>query len=275
MQKSMINTVLKGMCVGSTMLVPGVSGGSMAMILGIYDRLVTAVSSFRKNVKDSLIFLGLFSLGGVAGMALFANPILYLIEEYTMPMLYFFIGAVAGGIPLMYKKSKVEGFSLKALVYTIVGMVSVLLMTIFPQGKIQQVQGAPGVGILIAAGFLAAIALVLPGISVSFMLLVMGIYETVVEAIGSLRMVILIPFGIGILLGIILTTKFLEMAMNRYPQPTYLMIMGFILGSVAEIFPGIPVGIEWITCTLMLIAGYGIIWLISQCDTSEETSATS
>lgn len=264
MQKSMINTALKGMCVGSTMLVPGVSGGSMAMILGVYDRLVTSVSSFRKHKKESLIFLGIFSMGGAAGMFLFANPILYLIEQYTMPMLYFFIGAVAGGIPLMYRQSKTKGFSFKAILYTVIGMAVVLLMTLFPQGKIQQIQSASGVGILMLAGFLAAIALVLPGISVSFMLLVMGLYETIIEAIGDFRLAVLIPFGIGILLGIILTTKFLEIAMNRYPKPTYLMIMGFILGSVAEIFPGIPTGIEWLTCTLMLIAGYGIIWLISK-----------
>lgn len=273
MQKGMIHTVLKGMCVGGTMLVPGVSGGSMAMILGVYDRLVTSVSSFMKHKKDSLVFLGLFSLGGVLGMILFANPLLYLIEKYPMPMLYFFIGAVAGGIPLMYEKSQVEGITWKAVFYLILGAAIVILMTLFPQGGIQQTKGAAGAGILLVAGLLAAVALVLPGISVSFMLLVMGIYETVVEAIGSLRLEILIPLGVGVLLGIVLTTKFLEMAMNRYPQPTYLMILGFIVGSVGEIFPGIPVGIEWITCSLMLVAGFGIIRLISGNDAEGQMEA--
>lgn len=273
MQKGMIHTVLKGMCVGGTMLVPGVSGGSMAMILGVYDRLVTSVSSFFKHKKESLIFLGLFSVGGALGMILFANPLLYLIEKYPMPMLYFFIGAVAGGIPLMYEKSQVEGITLKAVFYLVLGVAIVILMTIFPQSGIQQTEGTKGALILLVAGILAAVALVLPGISVSFMLLVMGIYETVVEAIGSLRLSILIPLGVGVLLGIILTTKFLEMAMNRYPQPTYLMILGFIVGSVGEIFPGIPTGIEWITCSLMLVAGFGIIRLISQSDEEETVKA--
>lgn len=255
------------------MLVPGVSGGSMAMILGVYDRLVTSVSSFFKHKKESLIFLGLFSVGGALGMILFANPLLYLIEKYPMPMLYFFIGAVAGGIPLMYEKSQVEGITLKAVFYLVLGVAIVILMTIFPQSGIQQTEGTKGALILLVAGILAAVALVLPGISVSFMLLVMGIYETVVEAIGSLRLSILIPLGVGVLLGIILTTKFLEMAMNRYPQPTYLMILGFIVGSVGEIFPGIPTGIEWITCSLMLVAGFGIIRLISQSDEEETVKA--
>lgn len=273
MQKGMIHTVLKGMCVGGTMLVPGVSGGSMAMILGVYDRLVTSVSSFFKHKKESLIFLGLFSFGGALGMILFANPLLYLIEKYPMPMLYFFIGAVAGGIPLMYEKSQVEGITLKAVFYLVLGAAIVILMALFPQSGIQQTEGTKGALILLVAGILAAVALVLPGISVSFMLLVMGIYETVVEAIGSFRLSILIPLGVGVLLGIILTTKFLEMAMNRYPQPTYLMILGFIVGSVGEIFPGIPTGIEWITCSLMLAAGFGIIRLISQSDEEETVKA--
>lgn len=273
MRKDMITTVLKGTCVGGTMLVPGVSGGSMAMILGIYDRLVTSVSSFFKHKKESLLFLGLFSVGGLLGMMLFANPLLYLIEKYPMPMLYFFIGAVAGGIPLMFEKSRTEHFSWKAVIYLALGVFIVLVMTRIPQENLGQVSGDGGMKMylmLLIAGILAAVALVLPGISVSFMLLVMGLYETIVEALGSFRIGILLPFGVGVLLGIILTTKLLEMAMNRYPQPTYLMILGFIIGSVGEIFPGVPKGMEWMTCSLMLAAGFGIIQLISGNDMEKQ-----
>lgn len=93
-QENMITTVIKGICVGGTMLVPGCSGGSMAMILGIYDRLVSSVSSFMKHKKESLCFLALFCVGGGMGMVLFAKPLLSLMERFEMPMLYFFIGAV-------------------------------------------------------------------------------------------------------------------------------------------------------------------------------------
>lgn len=118
-------------------------------------------------------------------------------------------------------------------------------------------------------GMFVGSTMLVPGVSGGSMAMILGIYETVVEAIGSFRLGILIPFGVGILMGIILTTKFLEMAMIRYPQPTYLMILGFVLGSVTEIFPGIPRGIEWVICILMLVAGYGIIRLISQAGTEE------
>ena len=96
---SSISVILKGICVGGTMLVPGCSGGSMAMILGVYDRLVSSVSSFMKHKKESLFFLTLFCLGGGLGMILFARPMLSLMERFEMPMLYFFIGAIAEAFP--------------------------------------------------------------------------------------------------------------------------------------------------------------------------------
>ena len=97
--KNNLNVMYKGLLIGSTMLVPGVSGGSMAMILGIYDRLISSVSSFTKNIKDNLRFLSLFVLSAGVGMILLAKPILSLLETYPKPMSCFFVGAAAGGIP--------------------------------------------------------------------------------------------------------------------------------------------------------------------------------
>ncbi len=82
MKENWLKIFLKGLCVGGTMLVPGVSGGSMAMILGIYDKLITSVSSFFACKKRNALFLLLFALGGGAGMLLFANPLLYLLQRY-------------------------------------------------------------------------------------------------------------------------------------------------------------------------------------------------
>ena len=126
MRNHVVLTVAKGLIVGGTMLVPGVSGGTMAMILGIYDRLVTSVSSFMKHKRQSLFFLALFSAGGLAGMLLFANPLLALIEAYPMPTLYFFLGAVAGGIPVILKQARIERFSWKVPLYTILGLLAIL-----------------------------------------------------------------------------------------------------------------------------------------------------
>ena len=128
-----IEATLKGAIIGGTMLVPGVSGGSMAMILGIYKRLISSVSSFFKDIRINIIFLTLFVIGAVFGMVMFAKPLLELIENHTRPMMYFFLGAVAGGVPLIYKQSKVKDINVKQLIYIILGVAIVLVFAFLPE----------------------------------------------------------------------------------------------------------------------------------------------
>ena len=258
MRNHVVLTVAKGLIVGGTMLVPGVSGGTMAMILGIYDRLVTSVSSFMKHKRQSLFFLALFSAGGLAGMLLFANPLLALIEAYPMPTLYFSLGAVAGGIPVILKQARIERFSWKVPLYTILGLLAILLFTKLPMGTFQAEadRGFVQILFLAAVGFIAAVGLVLPGISVSYLLLLMGQYDVTMKAISDFDLPILMPLAVGLLIGIVLTTKALERAMKRYPQTTYLIIFGFVAGSIVEVFPGVPAGSTLLLCLGLLAAGF-------------------
>ena len=111
-----IVTFLKGLWVGGTMTVPGVSGGSMAILLGVYDQLIHAVNSFWKE-KTNLLFLLVFAGGGGLGMLLFSRGLLSLLERYPLPLGYFFLGAVAGGIPLIFRSARVREFSLDTVLY--------------------------------------------------------------------------------------------------------------------------------------------------------------
>lgn len=266
MKNHFVRTAAKGLIVGGTMLVPGVSGGTMAMILGIYDRLVTSVSSFMKHKRASFLFLALFSLGGITGMLIFANPLLVLIEKYPMPTLYFFLGAVAGGIPVILRQAQIERFSWKVPFYTSLGVLLILLFSKLPMGTFQAEadSGVMKVLLLSAVGFVAAVGLVLPGISVSYLLLLMGQYDITMKAISDFDLLILIPLAIGLLIGIVLTTKALERAMKRYPQTTYLMIFGFVAGSIVEVFPGVPVGMGLPLCLGLLASGFCLIRLLSR-----------
>ena len=176
---------LKGLFVGGTMLVPGVSGGSMAMILGIYHELIASISSFLKHKKESLLFLGVFVAGALVGMALFARPLEALIERFPMPTWSFFIGAVVGGVPLMVKESGITSFSLKRadswkdIGFALVGLVIVAAFEFIPAESwgAGALTGNAPFYLLLIAGLVASVALVLPGISVSYILLVMGLYE--------------------------------------------------------------------------------------------------
>ncbi len=260
-------TLAKGFAVGATMLVPGVSGGSMAMILNIYDRLISAVSSFLKYKRESLLFLGLFCLGACAGMIIVARPLLKLLQLYPQPVMFFFIGAVAGGIPMIYRKARGRGVTWKSFVYPALGFALVMSLAFLPEGLFA---ADPGDGpaawaLLFTAGLAGAAALVLPGISISYLLLLLGMYDETMYAIGHLYLPYLLPLGAGLLLGTLLCARALEKAMDRYPQPTYLIILGFILGSLVQVFPGFPAGpASWAVCLLTLILGYAAIRAITR-----------
>ena len=263
--KEVGKTILKGFCVGGSMLVPGVSGGSMAMILGVYDRLIGAVASFFEAPRENAAFLGLFCLGGLLGLALLARPLWQLIEVYPRPLLYFFIGAAWGSVPMIFRQAGVQRLDWRALIYPVIGICIVGLLDALPasaQGS-GLFDGGQAAVKLFVAGLAAAVALVLPGISVSYLLLVLGLYDQVLLAVSRLQIGRLLPLALGGLLGIILTTRLLEGMMRRYPRATYLTILGFLLGSAVSIFPGLPRGLEIILCPLLFGAGFGLIWKLS------------
>ena len=256
---------VKGCIIGGTMLVPGVSGASMAMILGIYGSLISAVSSFRQQKIKNFCFLLVFCIGAMIGIVLFSNPISHLIAVYPKPMMYFFIGVVIGGIPMIIRESKIHAFSIRVLVYIFLGILSVFAISTFPFRSItiEELTGLFGFSSLFAAGAIAAIALLLPGVSVSYFLLLLGLYDKTMTAIQTFQLTFLIPMLLGGIVGIIITTKLLEKLMTRYPQFTYLVILGFILGSIVSIFPGIPNGSESIVCMVACLSGFSMIYLFS------------
>lgn len=260
-----ISYLFKGMIIGATMLVPGVSGGTMAIVLGIYDKMVSAVSSFMKDKKRNFIILSLCAAGGVLGMFLFSKPLMLVIETYPMPSMYFFMGAVVGSIPLVFRMSKLKKFSVRGSIYILLGAAFVFALAYIPvdTGESAAKGGIEGTIFLSVAGLVAAAALILPGISVSFVLLVIGLYDETVAAISDMYMSYLIPLGAGLIIGILLITRILERAMEKYPQPTCLIILGFVLGSITEVFPGVPTGPELLLCILTFAMGAGCIILLS------------
>ena len=151
------------------------------------------------------------------------------------------------------------------IVYILVGIFAVCLIGLIPEGSFQSDMEAGMVSylMLVLAGIFAAVALVLPGISVSYLFLVMGMYDEIMRSISTLYLPFLLPLGVGLLLGVILTTRVLETAMHRYPQATYLIILGFVFGSMVQVFPGIPYGVNFAVCMATFAAGFCAIRYLS------------
>ena len=262
MDRDNLITILKGMWIGGTMTVPGVSGGSMAMILGVYDRLISSVSSFFKNPGKSMSFLVRFVLGAGVGMVLFSRFISFLFTTRAdVPLRFFFLGAVAGGVPMIYREAGIRKISLGAVAYPVIGILGVVILALLlaPDGSF----GPGDVLIQLAGGVIIAVGLVLPGISVSQMLYMLGIYEGIIKNISTLNILPLIPLGAGVLGGIFLTTKVLERLMQRHPQPTYLIILGFMFGSLPELFPGVPQGIDIVYGVIAAALGFAALYVMA------------
>ena len=192
----------KAAVIGATMIVPGVSGGTMAMILGIYDRLIKAVVEIRKKTKDSVLLLTIFCMGAGLGLFLCTGPVAWMLEHYKNPTLGFFIGAVVGGIPLICQKSGVKKVTMGNFLWILAGVALVLGLS-YIQGDGAVLVKAHTVS-LVLAGILSSVALILPGISFSHFLLLLGLYEGLLESIRNVNLSFLIPLGIGVMAGILL-----------------------------------------------------------------------
>ncbi len=277
-----LEVFLKGMWIGGTMTVPGVSGGTMAILLGIYDRLIRAINGLvpKKGEKSywsvagkSLLFLAIFLLGAGGGMFAFAKVISGLLEQPVAGsyVRFFFLGAVAGGIPLILASAKVKRFSVWCVLLPIVGAGLVYSLTFLPDEmfSLSETVGAGAFLLKLVGGVLLAIALVLPGVSASQMLYTLGIYEDMMACIGELRLLPLVPIGIGTAVGIVLVTKTLEALMTRYPRQTFLIIFGFILGSIPELYPQNVKG-NSLLCGLCVAVGFLLAYLVGKRERGKE-----
>lgn len=255
--------ILKGLWVGSTMTVPGVSGGTMAVIVGIYEDLIYAINGLKKEPKANIIFLLQFAMGAMIGFLVFAKVITMLLENASTSSLtkLFFCGVVVGGIPLLVRKSKIEKIEGKHIVCLFVGAAIVLAMTLLPTGLFVAGSGITFWLLQFVAGFIIAIALILPGISVTHILYIMGLYEVVLQKVYGLQFFSLIPLAVGGGMGTFLTADLLEKGMERYPQEVYMAIIGFVAGSLMQLIPEEPVPFVGVS---MVLVGFGGMYILTQ-----------
>jgi putative membrane protein len=253
--------MFKGFIIGSSMSVPGISGGTMAILLGIYDKLISSISNYFKDIKGNTLYLSKALLGSFIGIGSLAFVIQWLLNNYPMYISFFFLGAVIGGVPALIKKTQEKTMKISSLVFILIGLMIVISISFIPTGNFSIVSGSGLVHYLmvLVTGIIIALALILPGISTSHMLLVMGMYETLLKAITTMDIVYIGVLGISTVIGVFLITKPIEWTMNTYTKQTYFVIIGFVLGSTAEIFsdkilPAIPVNADsiwWISSILI------------------------
>lgn len=236
---SRLRVILCGFITGSVMAVPGISGGSAAMVIGVYDDLLRAVSRCFSEPRRNIPLLLRFALGGILGLFLMAGAISWLLTTPAeVPVRFLFLGAVAGGIPAIFRKAGVRRLNASGLVLILSGAAAVLLLASLPEGLFTPGErGFADMALQFTGGVLLAAALVLPGISASHFLYMLGIYDAVMEKLSTLDLIPLLPLAAGTVLGIFLTARLIETLFQRHQAGTFLVILGFMLASLRELIP--------------------------------------
>ncbi len=260
--------VIKGIVIGIATMVPGVSGGTMAIILGVYDDIIHSISSFFKDMKKNIVFLGTVGIGGIIGLFVLSKLMELALTHFKVPMVYLFIGVIIGGIPVLFKKASCEKLRVVDWLFFTFGLAIIVVMSLF---DVSIVNLANSTGILqfvflFFAGIIIAVALILPGLSTSFMLLAIGLYEKTNNAISNLELSYLIPIGLGAAAGILATTKVLENCMKNKPRQTYMLILGFVTGSILDIVleTGLPSGLNIVISIATFVLGFVVIRMLSE-----------
>lgn len=257
-----IRYFLSGAVFGTANVIPGVSGGTMLVIFGVFDKLTESISGIKNFIKN-LPFLISFGLGAGTGILVSAKVISSLFEMFGVQTNMFFIGLILGGVPLIYKigTSEKKAKPLCALPF-IIAMIVVIGLSVLDKldilslGVENQVTGFDLIFSLkmIGCAALAAVTMIIPGISGSFVMMLLGVYETIIGALKDLNFWVIIPFAIGAVFGIIFGSRLITMLINKNRLMVYSALMGLVVGSVYAI---LPEGFGF-----NLSTGYGFVCLI-------------
>ena len=261
---SRLRVILCGFITGSVMAVPGISGGSAAMIIGVYDDLLRAVSRCFSEPRRNIPLLLRFALGGILGLFLMAGAISKLLTTPAeVPVRFLFLGAVAGGIPAIFRKAGVRRLNASGLVLILSGVAAVLLLASLPEGLFTPGErGFADIALQFTGGMLLAAALVLPGISASHFLYMLGIYDAVMEKLSTLDLIPLLPLAAGTVLGIFLTARLIETLFQRHQAGTFLVILGFMLASLRELIPQSAEPWQILTGIPCILVGFVPVYMI-------------
>lgn len=245
---------IRGIFVGVANVIPGVSGGTMAVSLGIYDKMISALTGLLKNWKKSLTVLLPILLGAVVGILGFAVLIERLMEHFPLPTCLAFIGLIIGGIPILagalklaLSKERKRLNAGHAAAFILLFAFAIVMSLLKGEGVGANLQN-PGIGTVILLFFTGAIAsatMVVPGVSGSMVLMILGYYNGIIGAINDFlsalkvfdlsamlgQCMILVPFGLGVVIGIFAIAKLIEFLFARYSIFTYCAILGLIFAS--------------------------------------------
>lgn len=277
--------ILAGVMFGMANVIPGVSGGTMAVVFGVYERLIGILSDPIRNIKKEWKFLLTFGIGLAVGILAFGKLMDLLLEgKFRSETFLFFIGVILGSLPMLFrsaflpdgKQGKVRITASTAIAFLVGFGIMIPMIAAGNNAEAKEVakataaMGSIDVGqvlLMLLYGAIASSTMIIPGISGSFVMLLLGVYPKIIAAVSALTsfgaetgsaVALLLPFGIGVVLGLVFCSKLIKYLLKNHATVTYAAIFGFVVGSIACVAREVA-SVTWIG-VLAAIAGIAVLW---------------
>lgn len=256
---------IKGMFIGSGFILPGVSGGALAAVFGIYERIISFLAHITKNFKENVLFFIPVGLGGLAGVFVLSFAVSFLLGEFETIILWFFVGCIIGTVPALWKEAGKHGRSTKDIIILVVSFVVGFLFLWQGAGLFGEVD--QNFFTWMIAGGLIGLGLIVPGLSPSNFLVYMGMYKAMADGFKTFDLSVLIPIAIGGLATVLSLSKLMDWIFSRYFAPMFHFILGIVFASTIMIIPTDYSGIGFlgfVGCAALCFLGAALGWWMSR-----------
>ena len=273
---SFIYLFLIGILIGTAMIIPGVSGAVIAVIFGVYDKLIASLTNLFKDFKKNMLFLSVLGSGILVGAIWFSNIMMFLYEKCEAATKLSFIGLILGGVPFLIgevRKNKEEKINIKILFITLLFSLTLwyfsknlINLTINFNNSSKVINFL----LLFLAGFIYSVGKVIPGISSSFLLIIIGMYEFVLSVMANPVNALItsfdkiLPFILGLVFGVIVLLKLMNFLLDKKFGLTYSIIIGFVIGSVPALIPKFSFNLEFITGIIVMIVSFVLSYKLTK-----------
>lgn len=255
---------LKGIIVGIGGIAPGLSGSVLLVILGLYHKVINAIGTLFKNFKKNVIFLLPLCLGFGVGVIIFSKIVDFLLENFEMQTRFAFLGLVIGTIPLFYKEVKKEGFSKKYYIFMLVSLILGFVIfganrELFPKITNPNLLQSVFLGIAVAGSS------IIPGVDSAVILSSLGLYELYVGSIADFNLSILIPAGVGLVLGVLVISFLMNKLISKFYTGTFSIIFGLFLSIIPNVLNESCVlgfDIQSVISIIIAILGFGVSYFL-------------
>lgn len=250
--KTVFKRFIYGIIIGASMMVPGFSGGTAAIILGVFYEIINSVSKLLTEFKKSIKFLSPFAIGGVIGIFLVCFPLNLLISKFQIYFSFFIIGIILGSIGCFLPKKKIKP---KSIIWIISGALPVILQQLSGHYNIKN---SNNYILLIIVGILSSIALILPGISLTNILISFGCYQELINSVINFDFVYLSVYALSLIIGIVISIKIILKLYTKYTEIINLILLGMVLCSVSQIYTALPSCNQIFPCILLFAGGISL-----------------